>query len=288
VVECDDLAAWSDRIIDQLVSQAIDLVVIQGWPPGAGQLAARASGRGVEVKCVLHSSPAQHGAEKGEALVVDEVLRLARDGVIAEVGMVKAGVAAAFRAAGYPVTHIPNRAPLLPNVSRLDLGRGLQVGVFAVPFWRKNVATQLLAVGLLDDAVAHVMEKPSLHYLDKILIVEHGELAWPDFVALEGSVDLNLYVTLTECHPLSPIESYSLGVPCLMSRTSAVFADDPQLWEATTVDRLDDPDAIASAARALIARKDEMVGRARDWISRADLAAEERWARFVKSSNASP
>ena len=32
-----------------------------------------------------------------------------------------------------------------------------------------------------------------------------------------NSTDVNLYVSLSECHPLSPIESYLTGVPALMS-----------------------------------------------------------------------
>ena len=80
-------------------------------------------------------------------------------------------------------------------------------------------------------------------------MVEHGELPWDRFVAIQGSVDLNLYVTLSECHPSTPQESYLAGVPCLLSRVSGVFADDPRLWEITTTDRPDDPSAIAEAAR---------------------------------------
>ena len=103
---------------------------------------------------------------------------------------------------------MPNRAPTSRRSRRIDLGPGLHVGVFAAPFWRKNVVTQLLSLSLLDEAVGHVLEKPSVGYLDDLDIVEHGELPWPEFMALQGSVDVNLYVTLTECHPLSPVESY--------------------------------------------------------------------------------
>jgi hypothetical protein len=269
-------------LADRISSQSIDVVVIQGWPPGAGRFAARLAEIGLRVKCVLHSSPAQHGAEPGEALVVDEVLRLASQKTLSGVGMVKAGVAEAFRALGHPVSHVPNRAPHVPNVTRLDLGPGLHVGVFAAPFWRKNVVTQLLALPLLDDAVGHVMERPAVEYLEGIHIVEHGELPWPEFLAVQGSVAVNLYATLTECHPLSPVESYLLGVPCLMSRTSGVFRDDPDLFAATTVDRPDEPEAIAAATRELIRIGPELVDRARSWIASADADAADAWREFVE------
>ena len=259
MVECDNLVLWSDHLLDGITASQVETVVIQGWPPGAADFSRRLAEVGVTVKCVLHSSPAQHGAEAGEAAVVEEILRLARSGILSEVGMAKVGVPEAFTAAGYPVTYVPNRVPVLPEVTRVDLGPGLHIGVFAEPFWRKNVVTQLLAVGLLDGAVAHVMRRPEVSYLDQLSVVEHGELPWDRFVAVQGSVDLNLYVTLSECHPSTPQESYLAGVPCLLSRVSGVFADDPRLWEITTTDRADDPSAIADAARRLLLAKDEAV-----------------------------
>jgi hypothetical protein len=281
VVECDDLIRWGDEIVQGVAGSAIPVVVFQGWPPGAADLARRLHDRGITAKCVLHSSPAQHGAEAGEAAVVAEVLDLARAGILAEVGMSKPGVPEAFTAAGHPVTLVPNRVPRLPAFDRVDLGPGLHVGVFAEPFWRKNVVTQLLAVGLLEGAVAHVMRRPDVAYLGGVEIVEHGELPWEEFVALQGSVDLNLYVTLSECHPSTPQESYLAGVPCLMSRTSGVFRDDPALWDLTTVDLPDDPTAIAAAARRLLDERDEAVWRAGRWMEQADDAAVRAWTSLI-------
>ena len=283
LVECDDLAVWSSDLTSHITRAGVETVVIQGWPPGAAGFATGLSEAGVVVKCVLHSSPAQHGAEAGEAAVVGEILSLAAEGVLTEVGMAKLGVPEAFTAAGYPITFVPNRVPVLPHIDRVDLGPGLHIGVFAEPFWRKNVVTQLLAVGLLDGAVAHVMRRPDVPYLDGIEIVEHGEMPWEQFVAIQGSVDLNLYVTLSECHPSTPQESYLAGVPCLLSRVSGVFADDQRLWEITSVDRPDDPSAIAEAASALLSVSDEAVELARAWMLAHDRWASEIWARFTGS-----
>ena len=282
MVECDDLVRCGAEILAGIHLAEVKTVVIQGWPSGSGGFATAASREGVTVKCVLHSSPAQHGAELGEAAVADEVLSLGARKVLAEVGMVKYGVAEAFQAGGHPVTYLPNRAPIMPEVAKLDLGPGLNVGVFAEPFWRKNVVTQLLALGMLEGATAHVMSQPSTNYLNEIKVVTHGELPWEEFVALNGSVDLNLYVTLTECHPLMPIESYLLGVPCLTSRTSAVFRDDPELWELTTVDKPDEPRAIADGARLLLDNKEAAIDRALRWIRRSDEEAAARWLEFTR------
>jgi hypothetical protein len=128
------------------------------------------------------------------------------------------------------------------------------------------------------------MRRPEVSYLDGIAVVEHGEMPWQEFVALQGSVDINLYVTLSECHPSTPQESYLAGVPCLMSRVSGVFREDARLWEISTTDLADDPSAIATAAMALLASKDEAVERAGEWMVSHDRRAREIWGRFSTRS----
>ncbi len=282
VVESDDLERWGPELLARIGEAAIGLVVIQGWPPGSAAFARLLVSAGVTVKCLLHSSPAQHGAEPGEAGVIDEILELRREGVLAEVGLAKKGVHEAFRAAGHPVAYVPNRVPQLPQVERRDLGEGTHIGVFAEPFWRKNVTTQLLAVGQMRGAVSHVLARPSNRYLADLPVVEHGEMAWPEFVSLQGSMDLNLYVTLSECHPSTPQESYLAGVPCLVSRVSSVFESDPVLWDLTSVDRPDNPDAIAVAAERLLDNRDEAVARATEWMRSADAVAKQAWEHFTQ------
>ena len=281
VVECDDLARWGTDLVNAVKDAGVEVVVIQGWPPGSGPFVELLHREGVKTACVLHSSPAQHGAEGSEAMVVDEILALSKSGALDSVGMAKSGVHDAFAALGYDIAFVPNRVPRLPEFEKLDLGPGLNVGVFAEALWRKNLPTQLLANGMLEDARAHVMRRPGLAYLDGLEIVEHGELPWDRFIALQSSVDLNLYVTLSECHPSTPQESYLAGVPCLVSRVSSVFRDDPVLWDFTSVDEADNPASIARGASRLLEAREEAVRRAVAWMDAADRRGAEAWARFV-------
>ena len=281
VVECDDLARWGSELLAGIKEAGVELVVIQGWPPGAAQFVGLLHGQAVRTGCVLHSSPAQHGAEGGEAMVADEVLALRASGALDVVGMAKSGVHPAFAALGFDVAYVPNRVPVLPEFEKLDLGHGANIGVFAEPLWRKNVVTQLMAVAAIEGGRAHVMRRPALVYLDRLDITEHGELPWERFIALQSSVDLNLYVTLSECHPSTPQESYLAGVPCLVSRVSSVFRDDPELWELTSVDEADNPTSIAIGARRLLDAKEEAVLRARAWMEEADRRGADAWAEFV-------
>ncbi|MEA3501665.1 MAG: hypothetical protein U9R47_02725, partial [Actinomycetota bacterium] len=286
-VECDDLTRWGRDIVDRLRSHGVAVVVVHGFPPGAAGFLAEARAAGIGTRVVLHSSMTQHGAEPGEAEVADTVLALSRDGTIDRVGFVKAGLSEAFTALGYPTAYVPNRTPDMPKITPRDLGPGLHVGVFAESFWRKNVVTQLAAVVLLNDATAHVLQRPDVQYLDGLSIVQHGVVPWEEFISLQASTDLNLYATLSECHPLSPIESYLSGVPALVSRTSDVFRSDPALWDLTTVEIADDPVAIAAAAQRLIEHRDDATARATLWISENDQEALRRWVDFVTPASLS-
>ncbi len=282
IVETADAAPIAGDLVAAMKAAGVGVVVVHGFPPGTEALLREASTQGVATRCVLHSSMTQHGAEPGEAGVAEAVLALAAAGVIDRVGFVKEGLAEAFAALGHPAAYVPNRVPRLPRFEPLDLGSDrLNVGVFAEPFWRKNVVTQLGAVALLDGARAHVMRRPEVGYLSGLDIVEHGTTSWDEFVQLEGSVDLNLYVTLSECQPMTPLESYAAGVPCLTSRTSVLFAGDPDLWDLTTIAEVDNPRAIAEAARRLLERREEAVAAARTWMAEWDIKAKKHWDEFV-------
>ncbi len=111
--------------------------------------------------------------------------------------------------------------------------------------------------------------------------MEHGELPRDRFLAVQASTALNLYVTLSECHPMAPLESYLSGVPALISRTSEVFRSDPRLWELATTDQPDDPTAIVSAAQRLREHRAEATERALRWISDSDSAAAAAWSKFT-------
>lgn len=283
VVECNDLEHFGPSILAAARDSGVEVIVVHAFPPGTDTFLQEARAAGFSTRVVVHSSLAQHGAEAWEAAAVSRFVDLARDGVVGRIGFVKAGLPEAFEAMGVTAVHTPNRAPDLPDFQPRDLGAGgPHIGVFAEPFWRKNVITQLAATALVG-GTAHVMTKPSVDYLSGVRVVEHGELPWADFVALQGSVDINLYVSLSECHPMSPMESYLAGVPCLTSRTSEVFASDLELWDITTVAEADNPVAIAEAARRLLADSEEAVKRATTWIRQADIAAAERWKAFVSS-----
>lgn len=281
VIETADAAANAVAIVEGLLARKVPRLVVHGFPPGAEVLLATAKEADLWTGVVLHSSPTQHGGEPWEGAVADLVFDLSADGIVDRVGLVKAGVAESLFDIGYPTYHVPNRAPRLESVERMNLGPGVHIGVFAEPIFRKNLVPQILAASQIESAAVHVLTKPQVRYLDRVPVIEYSVLESQCFQRLLASVDINLQVTLSECHPMTPLESYLHGVPCLVSATSELFVDDPELAALTVVREHDNPAAIADAIRALLASRDRAVELARTWIAAADSRAISAWQAFL-------
>ncbi|MBT8249002.1 MAG: hypothetical protein KJN81_01970 [Acidimicrobiia bacterium] len=281
VLESPDLDADGDTIIDRLKSADVTMVVIHGLPPGTESFMAKATDATISIGAVHYSSPAQHGAGAAEWGQVTMLLNWLGQGTLHRLGFAKSGVAEVIRALGHEAFFVGARPPVIPDITPLDLGPGTHVGIFSEMFWRKNTAPQLGAVALMPESTAHVLEPIPVPYLQPVPHKVHGVVPWSEFVAILGSVDLNLYVSLAECLPLTPMESYRLGVPCLMSQTSVLFKDDRDLWERTTVGELDNPAAIAEASLDLMSNRDETVALANAWLDEWDHRAAETWNDFV-------
>lgn len=279
ILESADLITLIPHV-EELVERGIRTVVIQGWPYGAVAFAEAASYAGIKVNTVFHSSPSQHGVDSGEAEAVSDMLALASKGVVRKVGTVKAGVADAYRAIGHDVVHIQNRPPRIDGIDPVAVPAGTNVGVFLFPMWRKNVAAQVLA-GMENGWRPYVMHDPRIPYMPSDALVVTGELSYDQFLRTEAAMDITFNVTLSECHPMMPMESYRLGVPCLISRTSDLFTDDGELLELTSVVEADNPSAIAHAARVLLENRATAVALANESLDRLDVTATDAWMAFT-------
>ena len=157
------------------------------------------------------------------------------------------------------------------------------MGLFVPQQTHKNFFTQLLGALSLLSARVHVLSLPALVNLgkDKDRVVVHGVKPHPEFLKTLGSMDANLYVTLSECYPMTVLESLRAGVPCLTSDTSPIFDDDDELRRLLIVRKLDDPSSIAQQLRLALDARVEIAGRAHALLRRLNQKADELWEAFT-------
>lgn len=178
-----------------------------------------------------HGSPAQwveipqlQHYKQWHTLYKDRVL----DGFIT----LKPALENTLRKIGITTYTITNPIPQLQGTSKTLNQEGLQeldVGVFsALSSWYKNPYVQLLALAGNEKARLHTnlsdIEQLRELNLGIAEIITYPHLSRLQFLTLLASLDINLYVTNTECSPMIALESWALGVPCLVGPAGDVYS----------------------------------------------------------------
>src|SRR5690606_37160546 len=116
---------------------------------------------------------------------------------------------------------------VLPATRRADDGIA-HIGVFsAVSSWYKNPFVQLLATLGQENWTLHT-NVPRITFRDLDFrqlgrMESYEQLPLPQFISLLASLDLNLYVTNTECSPSVALECSVLVVPSIVAAGGGIF-----------------------------------------------------------------
>jgi SAM-dependent methyltransferase len=262
-------------------------LVINGYPPRIDHLVVQLdrSAPNIEVFFVYHGAPAQDHPR--EDRVVQRMLELIDSRQVLKLGFVKAGLAEYFRSIGYPAEQVMNRfhCEARPPTPTPRSGSRWHVGVFSPNVSHKNVVTQILAGLMIPDSVVEVCEMPPVDYLarSRDRLVVHGILPHERFLRVVGQVDASLYVSHSECYPMTVLESLAAGTVCLTSHTSQLFDDNQELFEALVVSEHDNPSAISAQLQRAIERRMDLVPLAQAHLRELDARAEQRWTDFLRT-----
>ena len=71
-----------------------------------------------------------------------------------------------------------------------------------------------------------------------------------------SKMDINMYFTLSECSPMLPLESISMGIPVLVGPTTTFFDSDPFLRQRLVAASPEDMGCIRTTVDALLADYD--------------------------------
>jgi len=243
-------------------------LVMSGFPAGWRELAVamkRLHPRS-RILALWHGNPTQMWvASESEGLF--DLMDLCRAGVVEKIGFVKEDLDRVFAQAGIRTAFVMNylRTPVGPRAAPPQDGRQHLGIVSAAVDWRKNNFAQLAAAALVPGAVVHLL--PTHERLERLAAylgldcVPVAAVALPreQALAVMGRMHLNLGVTLSECCPMSVLESLSVGVPCLMSATSHLFRDCDELRALLCVPDHDNPARIAAVAERALGERERII-----------------------------
>jgi len=236
---------------------------------------------------VWHSNYLQMGEEHAGGLFW-RWLGAHEEGLITRIGVTKFGFDGFLRQQGVDAVCLPQFVPMDPE--RFRTGKVTDVaGIWlsGSSSYRKLPHAMIAAVkamrsfylkgsGLGAEGLALVsaLDVPFLQVFEDPIPYERllREIA---------STAISLYVTISECSPMLPIESFSLGVPCLIGPGSHLFRDHALLREMLVVEQPYNPALIADMGVAAAARRDDLVAAYGRYNQEIEAQAREAMARFL-------
>ena len=276
-----------DLLADRAAEAGVQQLVLSGVTPSHLGLAARLKSRvpSVKVDALWHGNYLQ-AREDYAWRVLQLLIAAQRQGTVRRVGVVKAGMEEWLRSLGVDSALVLNHVPGVPREPSPPDHGGPHLGLWlSNEGYRKLPYAMIAASGMIEGArvrgaglsrrAVDFAEFCGLHTAR----LEEKPLPHAKLMAQMAVCHLNLYVTLSECCPMLPLESLSLGVPCLIGPTSHLFEDDEFLHQRLVVAEPERADRIAAAIRRALDEREAIVAAYAEWVpkyeerSRASLEA---------------
>jgi hypothetical protein len=289
-VHPDDLTEdMIDTVVDSVSRSPFTTIVFSGGDKAfflifQKLLKRRASS---DLRLLWHSSYMQMGEQTDWKLLLPW-LDAAAAGQLRRIGVVKPGMETFFASRGIDATFVQNIVPfdLVPAVPRQARN---SVGLWhsGSSDYRKHFLPSLLAVagieGLqlraagLGEFGCRLMEE--LHI--PVASFSPRPIAHTEVLANMRLTDLTLYITLSECMPMVPLESMANGVPSLVGPATELFTDDPYLAERLIVNDPSDPAAIRRAIVTALGDLERLRERSTAYLDRLKAKAAESLSAFL-------
>ncbi len=150
----------------------------------------------------------------------------------------------------------------------------------------KNIYTALSAMKLVPNSVADVVPiNEGAKQFTQMLSLDTTSIN--DYIPNEELMkriqknDINIYPTFTENAPMFPLESFEMGVPCLLGNNNDYFVG-TKLGEYVILEREDDAVYIKDKIMNVLAHKDEVMELYQSWKKEFDQKCEKLVEEFIK------
>ncbi|MDW8146907.1 MAG: hypothetical protein RMJ48_11560 [Roseiflexaceae bacterium] len=250
-----------------LAEMGCQIVVIQGFPLTYYHLitALRRIAPKVRIAVIWHGTFLQVTEDYAWRSFL-QVERLCLEGVIWKWGFVKARMAEIMANRGIRTGFIQNMVREVPDRPSVPLSAGPHFGIWQLyaGSWRKNPFASIAAVSVFPCATLHMSGvddriREFVQFMNISANLHDQSINQGLMRHYLAQMHLNLYVTLSECAPMLPLESLSVGAPCLIGPTTYYFEDHEYLRSRLVVPQPDDAGLIAEYMRRALEERDQII-----------------------------
>jgi hypothetical protein len=216
--------------------------------------------------------------------------RLNREGLVDRVALAKKGMENALRKTGLDVAFVASYVRTTPKRASVPDIPGVRIGIWALaPIWRKTPYAMLAAAAMVENAMVFMVGQDSraIEFAEYFRLPINVSAPVPQNELPErlAKMHINLYVTLSECSPMLPLESLSVGTPCLLGPNSHLFEDHSYLHSRLVVPYPDRSDIIARMIEQALAERERIIEAYIDYAPRYRTYAQKTLADFLNGKD---
>ena len=217
-----------------------------------------------------------------------EVMELYKEEKIDSFGFVRSIMYEFYKKVGFKCFYLQNNVHL-DNIERVEKEKSnkKKIGIYNADSRElKNIYTSLSSIKLVPNAVADVVPiNEEAKRFTEILNLETTSVN--DYIPTEELLkriqqnEVNLYPTFTENAPMFPLESFEMGVPCLLGNNNDYFVG-TKLGEYVILTKEDDPEYLKEKIIECINHKEEILELYKGWKKEFDKKCEKWVEEFIK------
>lgn len=276
----------ANAIVKSNIKSVIFSQIVDGWTDVIEKI--KSTKPNLNIKVIWHGNCYEFFSDYTWNLN-KEVMRLYKENKIDCFGFVRSTMYEFYKKVGFKSCYLQN------NVHKDNAGKTAQnnnekvkIGIYNADSRElKNIYTALSAMKLVPNAVADVVPiNEGAKKFVEILNLETTSI--DDYIPNEELMnriqknDINIYPTFTENAPMFPLESFEMGVPCLLGNNNDYFIG-TELGNYVILDREDDAEYISKKIIECLKNKEKIMSLYREWKNTFDKKCEEYVQEFIKS-----
>ena len=219
-----------------------------------------------------------------------EVMELYKEEKIDSFAFVRSTMYEFYKKAGFKSFYLQNNVHL-NNVEKINKDRQknnkIKIGIYNADSRElKNIYTALSSIKLVPNATADVVPindgaRKFTEILELETTSENNYIPTEELLKRIQLNDINVYPTFTENAPMFPLESFEMGVPCLLGNNNDYFGG-TKLEEYVVLTKEDDPIYIKDKIINCIENKEKIMDLYNEWKNDFDNKTQRFVEEFVK------
>ena len=280
-----DITKIAKTIVDCNIKTVIFSQVCDGWTSIIEEI--KRFNSDIKIKVIWHGNCYEYFIDFTWNLN-KEVMKLYKQKKIDSFGFVRSTMYEFYKKCGFKSFYLQN------NVYKENNGKiaenhneKIKIGIYNADSRElKNIYTALSAMKLVPNAMADIV--PINEGAKKFLeILKLDATSINDYIPNEELMkriqknDINIYPTFTENAPMFPLESFEMGVPCLLGNNNDYFVG-TKLGEYIILEREDDASYIKDKIITALKNKEEIMKLYQEWKKDFNIKCDKLVEEFVK------